>query len=198
MVSPSVGSPGAGSAIQYGGTAKALHWILFLMIAASFGVGLWMAGLPVGPQRFKAVPLHKMIGVTILALVLVRLLWRLTHPAPPLPATMPAWERYAAHASHWALYLLMIVVPLSGYLMSSALGFPTIVFGVRLPDLLERNRELGDTLKTVHFFLNKTLLAVIALHFAAAMKHHFFDRDDVLRRMLPRIFSKVSRPLEKH
>ena len=170
---------------------------MFLLIAGSFGVGLWMAGLPVGPQRFKAVPLHKVIGVTILALVLVRLLWRWTHPAPPLPASMPAWERRAAHASHWALYVLMVVVPVSGFLMSSALGFPTIVLGVRLPDLLERNRELGDTLKAVHFYLNKTLLAVIALHFAAAMKHHFFDRDDVLRRMLPRIFSRVTHTQEK-
>lgn len=158
---------------------------MFLLILAAFGVGLWMAGLPVGPQRFKAVPWHKAIGVTILALVLVRLFWRWTHPAPPLPASLPTWERYAAHASHWVLYALMIAVPLTGFLMSSALGFSTVVFGLRLPDLLERNRELGDSLKTVHFFLNKTLLALIALHFAAALKHHFIDRDGILLRMLP-------------
>lgn len=189
-----MGSPELAPALEYGGTAKTLHWLMFALIAAAFGVGLWMAGLPVGPQRFKAVPLHKMIGVTLLVLALARLLWRVTHPAPPLPASMPAWERCAAHASHWALYVLMIVVPLSGYLMSSAFGFSTVYFGLRLPDLLERNRELGDTLKAVHFFLNKTLLALIALHFAAALKHHFFDRDDVLRRMLP----WRSRTLEKH
>ena len=184
-VADSVTAPAAGLPARYGGTAQALHWLMFVLIASAFGVGLWMAGLPVGAQRFKAVPWHKAIGVTILVLAIVRLLWRWRHPAPPLPATMPAWERYAAHASHWALYLLMFVVPLSGYLMSSALGFSTVVFGVRLPDLLERNRELGDTLKTVHFFLNKTLLAVIALHFAAALKHYFIDRDGVLQRMLP-------------
>ena len=149
---------------------------------------------PVGPQRFKAVPWHKAIGVTILALVLVRLFWRWTHPAPPLPTSLPAWERYAAHASHWALYALMIAVPLSGFLMSSALGFSTVVFGLRLPDLLERNRELGDSLKTLHFFLNKALLAVIALHFAAALKHHFIDRDGVLLRMLPWRSNSRSKP----
>ena len=169
----------------YGKTAKALHWIMFALIACSFGIGLWMAGLPLGPQRFRAVPLHKAIGITIFALVLIRLLWLWRHPAPPLPASMPAWERYAAHASHWMLYLLMIVVPLSGFLMSSALGFSTVIFGVRLPDLLERNRELGDTLKAVHFFLNKTLLVLIAVHIGAALKHFFIDRDAVLHRMLP-------------
>ncbi len=162
-----------------------LHWLMFVLIAAAFGVGLWMAGLPVGPQRFRAVPWHKAIGVTILVLVVLRLLWRWRHPAPPLPATMPDWERNAAHASHALLYALMFAVPLSGFLMSSALGFSTVVFGLTLPDLLERNRELGDTLKMVHFFLNKSLLALIALHAAAALKHFFLDRDGVLQRMLP-------------
>jgi cytochrome b561 len=170
---------------KYGRTAQTLHWLMFLLIAGAFGVGLWMAGLPVGPQRFRAVPWHKAIGITIFALVFIRLLWRLTHPAPSLPAAMPAWERHAAHASHWGLYLLMFAVPLSGWLMSSALGFSTVVFGIRVPDLLERNRELGDILKTVHYFLNKTLLLLIVLHFAAALKHYFIDRDDILQRMLP-------------
>ena len=158
---------------------------MVLLIAGSFGVGFWMAGLPIGPQRFRAVPWHKAIGVVIFLLVSVRLLWRWRHPAPPLPAGMPAWERIAAQASHWLLYLLMFAVPLSGFLMSSALGFSTVVFGVRLPDLLERNRELGDTLKAVHYFLNKTLLVLVLLHFAAALKHYLIDRDDVLQRMLP-------------
>ena len=171
--------------MQYSPTARTLHWVMFVLIATSFGVGFWMAGLPIGPQRFRAVPWHKAVGIAIFALVVVRLLWRWRHPAPPLPASMPAWERLAAHASHWLLYLFMFAVPLSGFLMSSALGFSTVVFGVRLPDLLERNRELGETLKTVHFFLNKTLLALIALHIAAALKHYFIDRDDVLQRMLP-------------
>jgi len=170
---------------RYGATARSLHWLLFVLIAGSFGVGFWMAGLPIGPQRFRAVPWHKAIGIVIFLLVVVRLLWRWRHPAPPLPAGMPAWERIAAHASHWLLYLLMFAVPLSGFLMSSALGFSTVVFGVRLPDLLERNRELGDTLKAVHYFLNKTLLVLIALHSAAALKHYLIDRDDVLQRMLP-------------
>lgn len=173
------------AAVRYGRTAQALHWAMFLLIAAAFGVGLWMAGLPVGPQRFRAVPWHKVIGITVLVFVVVRLLWRLRNPPPPMPAAMPAWERNAAHATHVALYALMLAVPLSGWLMSSALGFSTVVFGLKLADLLERNRELGDTLKTVHYFLNKTLLALVVLHIAAALKHRFIDRDGVLHRMLP-------------
>lgn len=187
---PRVASP---PAARYGRTAQALHWAMFLLIAAAFGVGLWMAGLPVGPQRFRAVPWHKVIGITVLVFVVVRLLWRLRTPAPPLPATLPSWERNAAHVTHIALYALMLAVPLSGWLMSSALGFSTVVFGFKLPDLLERNRELGDTLKAVHYFLNKTLLALVVLHIAAALKHRFIDRDGVLHRMLP----WAQRPPEK-
>ena len=170
---------------RYGYPAQTLHWVMFALIVAAFGVGLWMAGLPVGPQRFRAVPWHKAIGITILALLVLRLLWRLRHPPPPLPATLPAWERRAAHATHWLLYLLMLAVPLSGWLMSSALGFSTVVFGWTLPNLLERNRELGDALKTAHYFLNKTLLALLLLHVAAALKHAFVDCDGVMQRMLP-------------
>lgn len=170
---------------RYGYTAQTLHWVMFALIAGAFGIGLWMAGLPIGPQRFRAVPWHKAIGITILALLVLRLAWRLWHPAPALPATMPAWERHAAHVSHWLLYLLMLAVPLSGWLMSSALGFSTVVFGWTLPNLLERDRALGDALKTAHYFLNKTLLALILLHVAAALKHAFLDRDGVMQRMLP-------------
>lgn len=177
--------PSPGNAERFGATAQALHWATFVLVATGFGVGLWMAGLPVGPQRFRAVPWHKAIGVTILALTLVRLAWRWRHPAPPLPATMPRWEQHAAQSVHVLLYVLLVAVPLTGWLMSSALGFSTVVFGIRLPDPLARDRELGDTLKVVHFALNKTLLAAILLHAAAAIKHRLIDNDGVLHRMLP-------------
>jgi cytochrome b561 len=170
---------------SYGTTAKSLHWVMFVLIAAAFGVGFWMVDLPLA-QRIRTVPLHKSIGVTILAFALLRLAWRLTHAPPPLPGSVPAWERRAAHTAHWLLYALMVAVPVSGWLMSSALGVATVPFGLaRLPDLLERDRELGETLKIVHFALNKTLLALVLLHVAAALKHYLVDRDGVLERMLP-------------
>lgn len=174
------------SSERYGALAQSLHWLVFLLMLASFGLGLTMVGLEVSPQRIRMVGWHKTVGVTILVLAFLRLAWRFTNPPPALPAAMPAWERAAAQASHWLLYLLMFAVPLSGWLMSSALGFATVYLGIfRLPDLLARDRELGETLKLVHFWLNKGLLAMIVLHAAAALKHHFWDKDGVMKRMLP-------------
>lgn len=173
---------------RYGVVAQALHWTVFALLFASFWIGLGMVDLPVSPQRIREVSLHKSIGVLIFLLSALRLLWRLLHPAPPLPDSMPAWEKAAAGASHALLYLLVLAIPLSGWIMSSALGFPTRVFGLaQLPELIERNRELGEYLKQVHFLLNKALLALVALHVAAALKHQFVDRDGVLLRMLPRV-----------
>lgn len=170
---------------HYGGVAQSLHWVMVVLIFTAFGVGLWMVDLPLF-QRLRTVSLHKSIGVTIFLFVLVRLVWRWTHSAPTLPDSMPAWERHAAITAHWLLYTLMVAVPVSGWLMSGALGVATVPFGLaRLPDLVERNRELGETLKIVHFVLNKSLLALIVLHVAAALKHFFIDRDGVLQRMLP-------------
>ncbi len=171
---------------RYGGLAQSLHWLVFLLMLASFGLGLTMVGLEVSPERIRMVGWHKSVGVTILVLACLRLAWRFYNPPPALPAALPAWERAAAQASHGLLYLLMFAVPLSGWLMSSALGFATVYLGIfRLPDLLARDRELGEALKVVHFWLNKGLLAMIVLHAAAALKHHFWDKDGVLGRMLP-------------
>lgn len=172
-------------AARYDAVAQALHWLMAVALIAVFALGLWMVAQPL-MVRLKTVPLHKSIGVVVFLLALARLAWRMTHPAPPLPASMPRWERVAATAAHHLLYLLMLAVPLSGWLMSSALGFATAPFGLfRLPDLLQRDRELGDALKVVHFALNKAFAALVLLHVAAALKHHFIDRDGVLRRMLP-------------
>ncbi len=124
--------------------------------------------------------------MTIFLLVVFRLGWRLTHPAPALPEHMPAHLRRAATAAHWLLYALMFVIPISGWLMSSAKGFQTVWFGiVPLPDLLPKDKALGNALAEVHEALNFTLLGLVVLHAAAAVKHHFVDRDDVLTRMLP-------------
>lgn len=170
----------------YTRTAIALHWLIALAIFGTFALGLYMHDLPVSPTKLRLYSYHKWTGVTIFLLVLVRLAWRATHAAPPLPAAMPAWQRTAAHATHHLLYLLIVVIPLSGWLMSSAKGFQTVWFGVLpLPDLLEKNKELGDRLVLVHQTLNFTLAALVVAHVGAAIKHHVVDRDDVLRRMLP-------------
>jgi cytochrome b561 len=113
-----------------------------------------------------------------------RLAWRAWHPAPAPVASLRPWERRLAGATHALLYVLLLAVPISGWLMSSASGFPVVYLGlVQLPDLVAKNKEQAETLKVVHFVLNKTMLALVALHVAAALKHHFVDRDNTLRRM---------------
>ncbi len=170
---------------RYSGVAITLHWLLALLIASTFCVGLYMHELPFSPTRLKLYNWHKWAGATILALSALRLLWRLTH-RPPVDPPMSAWQRLAAHAAHWALYALFFAVPLAGWAYSSAAGFPVVVFGVLpLPDFVAPDRALADVLKQRHATLAFALAAVVALHLAAALKHHFIDRDGLLDRMRP-------------
>ena len=119
-------------------------------------------------------------------LALFRIAWRVTHQPPALPSSMPRLMQIAAHAGHHMLYMLMFLIPLSGWLMSSAKGFQTVWFGILpIPDLLEKNKLLGDLLQTVHVSLNYLFIAVLIGHIGAALKHHFIDKDDILTRMLP-------------
>ena len=171
---------------EYGAVAIGLHWLAAAAIIGNLALGLYMVDLSLSPTKLKLYSWHKWAGVTIFLLSAARLLWRLSHPAPALPASMPAWQRAAANASHHVLYLLFFAAPLSGWLFSSAAGFQTVYFGVLpLPDLLSKNKEVADVLKLVHRFANYTLAALVVLHAAAALKHHVVDRDDVLARMLP-------------
>jgi cytochrome b561 len=179
---------------RYTATAIALHWLMAALILCLFGVGLYMSGLPLSPTKLQIYSWHKWGGVTVFLLVFARLAWRVTHQPPPLPAAMPRWQQLAAHAGHAALYLLMIAIPLSGWLMSSAKGFQTVYFGVLpIPDLLAKNKELGDTLRDVHQALNFLMIALVAGHVGAALKHHFIDRDDILTRMSPHHSRKEQR-----
>ena len=170
----------------YTGTAIALHWLIAVALAGAFALGLYMHELPLSPQKLKLYSWHKWAGVTIFLFVTLRLAWRLGHRPPALPMAMPAWQRQAAAATHVLLYVLMFAVPLSGWLMSSAKGFQTVWFGVLpLPDLLDKNQQLGDLLKEVHEALNFGMAGLVLAHAGAALKHHVIDRDEVLARMLP-------------
>ena len=172
---------------SYTRTAIALHWIVAALVLFNLAFGLYIVEvLPLSPHKLKLFSYHKWIGVTVFLLAAARLLWRAFHPAPALPAAMKPWETRAAHASHALLYVLFFAAPLSGWLFSSAAGFQTVYLGVLpIPDLLGKNRELADVLKVMHHWINYALAALVALHAAAALKHHLIDRDDVLVRMLP-------------
>lgn len=188
------------NAPRYTGTAIALHWLVALLIFAGFGLGLTMVDMGFSPQKLKFYSWHKWIGITIFTLVAVRLAWRLTHPAPAMPMSMPAWQQKAAHVSHWLMYVLFFAIPISGWLFSSTKGIQTVYLGVLpLPDLLtkdmgdivlaaadaEKPFTLAELIRLVHKSMNYLLGSLVLMHIAAAIKHHFIDRDDILGRMVP-------------
>ncbi len=171
--------------IRYNKVSIALHWLIGLMIFCAFPLGLYMADLPLSPQKLQYYSWHKWAGVSIFFLVMIRILWRTWHKPPP-PVTMPNWQRLAAEAVHYLLYACMVIVPLSGWLMSSAKGFQTVWFGVLpLPDLLDKNKELGETLEEVHELLNWGMLGLVVAHVGAAFEHQFIKKDGLIGRMNP-------------
>ena len=176
------------TAPRYTRTAIVFHWGIALLIVCGFSLGLYMTSLKFSPLKLSLYSYHKWIGVTVFSLAVLRLLWRLTHAAPPLPVTTPDWQRHVASALHALLYLLIIAIPLSGWLYSSSAGVPTVPFGIsalQLPDLLERNKDVAGSLKFLHMTLNYSLAALVCIHVAAALKHQFVDRDGLLQRMNP-------------
>jgi cytochrome b561 len=171
---------------RYTQTALALHWLSALLIFCGFSLGLFMTGLEFSPAKFRYYAWHKWIGITIFLLTALRLAWRAGHPPPALPATMPAWQVRATGLAHASLYALMLAIPLSGWVYSSATGVSVVYLGLLpLPDLVPKDREFARILLLVHQSLNFTLAAVVVTHVAAALKHHFVDGDDVLARIVP-------------
>ena len=171
---------------RYSAAAIVLHWLTALLVVAGFTLGLSMVGLPFSRQKLQWYAWHKWIGITIWLLTWGRLAWRWRHPAPPMEL-MPAWQQRAAVVTHALLYALLVAIPLSGWLYSSATGVQVVYLGLLpLPDLVPKDKPMADVLRGVHVTLNFTLLALVCIHGAAALKHHFVDRDAVLIRMLPR------------
>lgn len=176
-----------GAPARYGGVAIALHWLVAMALVVTFPLGLYMAELSLSPRKAELAAYHKWIGVTVFALTCVRVGWRLGHRPPAPLATMPAWQRRAATAAHLAMYALLLAIPVSGWLYSSAAGVPTVYLGRWvLPDAVGEDERLAGALKLAHQLLNFALLALVVVHVAAALKHHFVDRDGLLARMLPR------------
>ena len=171
---------------RYTHVAIFFHWLVALLIIGAFSMGLVMTEMAPSMTKLKYFSWHKWAGVTILGLATLRLLWRLSHKAPPYPASMPSWQQQAANLLHGALYVLMFAVPLSGYFYTLAAGYPVVYFGlVELPVLIAKNDALKPVLKEVHFWLNMALAGLVAAHVAAALKHHFIDRDGIIKRMMP-------------
>ncbi len=171
----------------YSATAKTIHWIMAALILGSAWIGMTLEDIPRGSDgRNWWTTQHEVTGFLVLVLLLARMSWRVTKGAPPLPGSMPAWQMQATHIAHYGLYVLMLASPVVGMLLSSARGRTVNVWGVfDLPSLWTRDRVWGGRFEAAHSVLSYLLLAVVAIHIAAALYHHFVQRDDVLRRMLP-------------
>lgn len=172
---------------RYTKTSMLLHWLIAVMIIAAFFLGLTMVAIPgFSPTKLKYFSWHKWIGVTVLALVAIRLLWRLSHKPPAALASIPPLQHKLAEGMHYLLYFLMFAAPISGYLYGSAAGVPVVYLKlVQLPMIIAPDPELKALLKTVHYVLVMTMAGAVVAHALAALKHHFFDRDTTLKRMLP-------------
>lgn len=166
--------------------AKFFHWLVAALIPVQVALGLAAVGWPLSPAKLDLFVWHKSAGMLILAVVALRLLWRLTHGAPGLPADTPGWERSAARAGHFLLYVLLIALPLSGWVIASASGIPFRVFWqVPLPEIAAADKATADAAAIIHFQLLLVFVALLAVHVGAALRHHYAKRNDVLRRMLP-------------
>jgi cytochrome b561 len=171
---------------SWGGPAKAFHWVMALLILVQIALGLMAANWHLSPTQIRLFFWHKSIGMLILALLALRLGWRLANPTPEPPPGTPAWERAAARAGHALLYVLMIVLPATGWIVNSAANIPfRIFYVVPLPALVAPDKALADSVALVHRGLFVLLALVLVAHIGAALRHHFVKRNDILTRMLP-------------
>jgi cytochrome b561 len=166
--------------------ARILHWLLAIGIVTAFTIAISLDDIPRGPEKLRYINYHKWVGITVLGLAALRLLWRLGHRPPAMLAQMQAWEKKVATVTHGLLYLLMFAVPLGGWLFSSAKGYPVVYLGlVQLPDLIGKtSKDVAEQIQQVHELGGWTVIILAGLHMLAGLKHHFLNKDDVLKRML--------------
>lgn len=169
----------------YGGVAKTLHWLVFALVAAQFVVAFAMPEIHRDTKPDTLINLHLSLGFTIIAVIAIRWMWRLGHPVPLVTADVPAWEVSLARGTHVLLYALLVAIPLLGWANASARDWDIVMFGQSLPHLVAARSPIGRLAGDIHIYLAWSLLALIGLHVAAALYHHFGRHDRVLQRMLP-------------
>src|SRR6202048_4482842 len=162
------------TAARWGHVAQFLHWLIVVLIITQVILANIAENLPLGPKKIAKFAQHKSVGITILGLAVVRLLWRWANPTPALPTTLKPYERVLAGVTHFGLYLLLFAMPLTGWMMTSARGFPASWFGFfQLPDFVPKNDALYNAMKETHDTLALALYAIVFLHVVGALKHHF-------------------------
>lgn len=170
---------------EYGLVAKGFHWLVGLTMLGLLAVGFFMADLDRSPFKFELYGIHKALGIAVLAFAVLRIIWRFVNIQPGGLPTHEAWEKLLSKIVHVGLYITMIGMPLSGWIMSSAGGYPVSFFGLfKVPAIVEKNPELGGLANQAHGILGYALLVIVGLHIAGAAKHHVLDRDGTLGRMV--------------
>jgi len=171
---------------EYGLIARFFHWAIAVLILGLLPMGLFMNGMENTPFKLEIYALHKSFGLLVFFLGVARIVWRLVSPPPDHLESHQHWEVTLASAAHFWLYVCVIGMPLSGWLMSSAAEFPVPFFGMQMPQLIDKNVELGQLFGQIHEVLAFTLLFILGLHVAGALKHHIIDKDETLQRMAAR------------
>lgn len=170
----------------YGSMTKTLHWLIALLVIVMLIVGFVLAAMVDSPLKGNLIGLHKSVGMTVLLLMVIRLLWRFINPQPVLPITVPLWEQIAARLVQLFLYVVLFLMPISGWLMTSLGGYPVKFWGwfnLALP--VPVNKSLGEDFFNAHIVIAWIIIGLLVLHAGAALKHHFIEKNNVLRRMLP-------------
>jgi cytochrome b561 len=171
---------------RYTAVAQLFHWIIAALIVTQFALAWTAEDLPLGMHKLALFARHKSFGMTVLLLAILRLLWRFWHRPPELPAGMSPIERTLARTTHIAFYVLLFAMPITGWVMSSAKNYSVSWFGLfTWPNLIAPNDAAFEFLKSTHDYLSDVLFVIAVLHILAALKHHFWNKDDVLLRMLP-------------
>jgi cytochrome b561 len=184
--------PNRSNPTRYGAVAQTFHWCIAALVVTQFVLAYTAADLPLGVHKLALLARHKSFGMTVLMLAVLRLLWRLKNPPPELPSGMTPLERMLARGTHVAFYVLLFAMPITGWLMSSAKNYSVSWFGLfTWPNLIGKNAAQFDFLRSTHHLLSDALFVIAVLHILAALKHHFWNKDDVLLRMLP--FIKTNR-----
>ena len=169
----------------YGIITRLLHWSMAIIIIGLLALGLYMEGLPRSEEKFELYGLHKSFGVLVLGLFVLRYLWRLSNTVPQLPNHLSSLEKLAAHLGHYALYGMMLLMPVSGILMSGYGGYPISFFGLfELPKLVSPNKELGGLFNQVHMYLGWAMIGLVSAHIGAAFWHLLYHKDRVMQRMV--------------
>lgn len=180
---------------RFSGLSIAFHWGVGLLILAVIAISFYMESLPNSSYKYQVYNLHKSLGLLVLLFAAPRLLWRIKHGRPPKLATHKVWEQRLSSTVAWAMYALIFLMPLSGWLMNSASGYPLKLFGLfDIPSLMNRNKELAELFEEGHEIMGDALKILIILHIAGTLKHFIIDKDNTFYRMLPLPFLRKPPP----